>query len=409
MKLFCPNELQYAVIRMDAVSMVQHFNDPIATAEARALETKKYLAYLNISLDLPFVTNFWYRYQVSLIGSSLHPEVPQQGITSDMVIPIYPNTNHPDGRSPVRTETPFPFPNCYHWVDSMVIVRIRRKDEPYDDANAVRITPKQHVMIEMEFSDDYKRIDAFERKRIHMDAEASDAPAEATQSVHDPAAPRPTSSSSRDSRLSDYSERMSHRSHSADNSPEGDTTAESSVLPAVLPGPQTDELKDEPTVEALFTIDVFNMAHDDTAEVIPLVDLWFELTEHLSADTIPSPLDFYKECEAITSIIRSARMRSPNVPTPSRDPERLSVMSDDYPPDGSEYSFDCPARAVAQDVPEPSSDLLGASVNDGKAAYRADSPKQTRSGLCGRFKKSVLAFLRRAPWSARPPFLPYFP
>ena len=48
MKLFCPNELQYAVIRMDAVAMVEHFNDPIATAEAQALETKKYLVYLNI-------------------------------------------------------------------------------------------------------------------------------------------------------------------------------------------------------------------------------------------------------------------------------------------------------------------------------------------------------------------------
>ncbi|KAI0326073.1 hypothetical protein GY45DRAFT_1286152 [Cubamyces sp. BRFM 1775] len=403
MKLFCPNEFQYAVIRMDPVSMVQHFNDPIATAEARALETKKYLVYLNMSLDLPFVTNFWYRYQVSLIGPSLRPEVPQQGITSDMAIPISPNTNRPRGRSPICTETPFPFSNCYHWVNGKVLVRIRRKDERYDDANAVRITPMQHVMIDMEFSNDYKRIDAFERKRILTDAEASDAPGEATQSVHDPAASQPTSSSSRDSRLSDCSERMSHRSHNADNPPEGNPTAESSVLP------ENNELKDEPTVEALFTIDVFNMAHDDTAEVLPLVDLWFELTEHLSADTIPSPLDFYKEREAITSIIRSARMRSPNVPTPSRNPERLSVMSDDYPPDGSEYSFDCPAHAAAQDVPEPSSDLLGASTEDGKAAYCADSPKQARSGLCGRFKESVLAFLRRAPWSARPPFLPYFP
>ena len=29
------------------------------------------------------------------------------------------------------------------------------------------------------------------------------------------------------------------------------------------------------------------------------LDLWFELTEHLSADTIPNPLDFYKEREAV--------------------------------------------------------------------------------------------------------------
>ena len=52
MKRFCPGVFYYAVIRMDAVAMVEHFNDPIATAEARALETKKYLVYL-VSVRLP--------------------------------------------------------------------------------------------------------------------------------------------------------------------------------------------------------------------------------------------------------------------------------------------------------------------------------------------------------------------
>ena len=46
MKRFCPGGLFYAVIRMDAVAMVEHFNDPVATAAAQALNTKKYLVYL---------------------------------------------------------------------------------------------------------------------------------------------------------------------------------------------------------------------------------------------------------------------------------------------------------------------------------------------------------------------------
>ncbi|KAI0664028.1 hypothetical protein C8Q70DRAFT_214900 [Cubamyces menziesii] len=401
MKLFCPNELQYAVIRMDAVAMVEHFNDPIATAEAQALETKKYLVYLNISLDLPFVTNLWFRYQVSLIGPCLRQEVPQRGITPDMAIPIYPNTNHPRGRSPVRTETPFPFPNCYHWIDNMTTVRIRRIDDRYDDANAVKITPRQHVMIEVEFGDDYKRLDAFEQERDRVDLEASSTTAEATQCPPEPTDARPISSSPRDCRLSDHSDCMTHHSHNTDGLVEGDVT------PGRLDSPRGEELKSDPVVEALFTVDVFNMAHDDSAEAVPLVDLWFELTEHLSADTIPNPLDFYKEREAIIGIIRAARMRSPNVPTPSRDPERLSVMSDDYPPDGSEYSFyQCPVQVTPQSRPQSNRDLIDAST-DGK--NDAQSPQRARGGLCAWLRKDLLVFFRRAPWSARPPFLPYFP
>ncbi|KAI0350613.1 hypothetical protein OH77DRAFT_1412657, partial [Trametes cingulata] len=132
MKRFCPSPFQYAVIRMDPVAMVEHFNDPIATSEARALDTKKYLVYLEMSLDLPFPTNFWYRYEVSVIATDLRAPEPDRGITPDMAIPIYPNTTHPHRRDPVYTESPFPFSNCYHWVANKTAVRIRRKPDKYD-------------------------------------------------------------------------------------------------------------------------------------------------------------------------------------------------------------------------------------------------------------------------------------
>lgn len=51
MKRFCPAAFQFAVICMDPVAMVEHFQDPIATAEARALRTKKYLVYLDLVSD----------------------------------------------------------------------------------------------------------------------------------------------------------------------------------------------------------------------------------------------------------------------------------------------------------------------------------------------------------------------
>lgn len=57
-------------------------------------------------------------------------------------------------------------------------------------------------------------------------------------------------------------------------------------------------------------LDVFAMAHDDAAELIPLVDSWFELASHLTrTDTIPSPLEFYKEQDAAIESVRHTSAR----------------------------------------------------------------------------------------------------
>ena len=53
------------------------------------------------------------------------------------------------------------------------------------------------------------------------------------------------------------------------------------------------------SVNDLLTMDVFNFAHDDDDQFLPLVDLWFELAAHLSEEDIPSPLEFYKERDAM--------------------------------------------------------------------------------------------------------------
>ena len=36
-------------------------------------------------------------------------------------------------------------------------------------------------------------------------------------------------------------------------------------------------------------------------ELLPLVDLWLDLTTHITEDTIPSPEEFIKEIETIVS------------------------------------------------------------------------------------------------------------
>ncbi|KAI0664033.1 hypothetical protein C8Q70DRAFT_215101 [Cubamyces menziesii] len=352
MKRFCPGVFYYAVIRMDAVAMVEHFNDPIATAEARALETKKYLVYLVSCLDMPFPTNFWYRYRVSPIATILRAEEPANGITSDMVIPIYPNTYHPSGRiSPIRPERPFPFPNCYHWIDTTERIRIRRRDEPFDDSNAIKLDAGEHVMINVKFSEDYKRIDDFFHEldvRAEMEGD-SGVGSTASASPTTSSAPGRSSPPPQANPPLTHSDVTSSDSEGRDSPPEkiaGDEGIGSSY--------KGDEKNLDTTVEELFRMDIFNLSHDHTAELLPLVDLWFELTDHLTADTIPSPLDLHKECEAIARIVHAARLRSPNVPTPSRDPDRMSIMSDDdFLSEGSVYSFGYSAPANVEDEPVP--------------------------------------------------------
>ncbi|KAI0645100.1 hypothetical protein C8Q79DRAFT_752191 [Trametes meyenii] len=96
MKTFCPLPRRYAVIRMDPVGMVRHYNDPIALAEAQEMRPKKYLVYLRTPMDLPTPTNPWFRFEIDLIGTTRRPEDKEQ-------------------------DTSFPSYNCYHWVRKRIV------------------------------------------------------------------------------------------------------------------------------------------------------------------------------------------------------------------------------------------------------------------------------------------------
>ncbi|KAI9056940.1 hypothetical protein FKP32DRAFT_1607726 [Trametes sanguinea] len=93
--------------------MVQDWKDQEAERLARAMQTKKYLVYLYNPIELPWPDRPWYGYYVYPIGPSLRSEDADKAITSDIS-----NEEHPAGRSPLATMPPFPFTNCYHWVDA---------------------------------------------------------------------------------------------------------------------------------------------------------------------------------------------------------------------------------------------------------------------------------------------------
>ncbi|KAI0645093.1 hypothetical protein C8Q79DRAFT_751798 [Trametes meyenii] len=305
MKRICPGASQYAVMRMDPVAMVEHFGDRKATRQAKTLSPKTYLVYLDNALDLPFPKSAWFRYEVSPIGTTLRPEEPERGITEDMAIPICPNERCLSGRLPVRTETPFPFGNCYHWVDTQATVRVRRHLDMYDESNAVKVSSLEHIRMEKAFCEDCDRIDDFAEAQ---EREASVSPSHSRSG-------RSYSPSSQDSRLSDRSTEQSDCSDSSGRSGSGDADDSSTDTRS------DNERRGGWTLDDIYRLDVFNLSQDVDDEFFPLVDLWFELGDHLSEDAIPSPTEFDEERKAIARIILDARQRNRAARLPSRNGE----------------------------------------------------------------------------------------
>ncbi|KAJ3009926.1 hypothetical protein NUW54_g2636 [Trametes sanguinea] len=399
MKSFCPVEYRYAVIQMDPVGMIKHFNDPVALNAASTMTPKKYLVYLERPIGLPPPTDPWFRYDVSPIGTTLRPEDEAKGITSDMVIPIFPNTFHPSGeRAPIRTHPTFPFNNCYHWIRNRRTVRIRRKAIRYDDAHAFKVNVFQHMEIDKSFGADYDRINAF---------------------LHSKHTSEPSPFTHNDSGDLDRSE-----SPSLDGSPqlEGENDLSSVIADDVdtLPGAPTrtgspdsgyppSEASSEASrdsVAALIGMDILGLNMDDTVEFLPLVDMWYEITDHLTADTIPSPVEFYEECDTIMRIIHDARERAPS----------------DFPPspfvdNGVEIDYDAISSSHSMHTDDCWRDELN--IADPELLRRYGIKVEPRERLTSRRgpmnsawrvirQGAAKLFRTLVPWRNRPPCLPYW-
>lgn len=98
-------------------------------------------------MDLPFPDKPWYRFRALPTGPHLPPPNEAKGYTSNMCIPTFPNLNHPNGRAPLPSERPFPYGNCYHWIDESVVIRVRARQEGFDETNAIKITARDEVLM----------------------------------------------------------------------------------------------------------------------------------------------------------------------------------------------------------------------------------------------------------------------
>ncbi|KAI0327916.1 hypothetical protein GY45DRAFT_1372780 [Cubamyces sp. BRFM 1775] len=309
--VFSPTPGSYAVIRLAPVAMVRPFDDSEALLEAQAMQPKSYLVFLTWDLALPFPDQPWYKYEIEPIAPSSRSEDKARGISSDMCIPIFPNTSHPTGRKPIKPEPEglFPYDNCYHWFDAKASVRVRARPEEFDETNAVALSVRTEIQMMRCWEEDGPRM--FDnRDKLQLESEVVDHSPDGTKS---PSQPLPEAHASPENHpLSE--DVVSLEPHTASESqtasresitgPEDTDGSPNSGSDAPHPGTSTHSLED------IAAMEIFSGPNDDS-ELVPLVDLWMsDLAEHLKQEDIPSPLEMYAEFDHIAKIVQRARIRS---------------------------------------------------------------------------------------------------
>ena len=211
----------------------------------------------------------WTRFFVGPIGTTLRPALSEWDITPEMVVPIAPNAQNTRGRPPVHTLTPFPFSNCYHWVANSIRVRVKVRPEHFDHEHAVQITSREHITLIQSFADDHNTISVAQHKRREEALRTKAIEGSGADSISRPVNAHVTV---------DRPEAEASRNGSAPSGP--------SSSPSTSSGP--------------------SVPYPYPWGLIPLVDLWLELDEHLSEDTIPSPVGLIEEKKTIQSCVYSS-------------------------------------------------------------------------------------------------------
>nr|VWP01925.1 Candidapepsin-4 (EC (ACP 4) (Aspartate protease 4) (Secreted aspartic protease 4) [Ganoderma boninense] len=286
----------YAVIRMDPLAMVTDLglDDTETLAEVEMFNPKKYLVYVNLP-----------------IGNTLRPEDRKKGLLADMVIPIFPNTQCSSATRPSIRPTPdFPFPNCFHWIDSITDVRVRRPACGFtDDSRAIRLESPQHHATRRTFKQDYVRMDEVLDNEGEEEPVVTRPPAMVPAwALRDPIIRKACCAFDPSQFLRAPRDPVRALTPALDRDSSSSVPLDTSSLPVCQPGDEKpancveSEKSGELTTAAdIFSWNIFGWDPDPTFPLIPLVDLWCELDEHLTAEDIPSPMEWFEEEKRIIS------------------------------------------------------------------------------------------------------------
>ncbi|EED80645.1 predicted protein [Postia placenta Mad-698-R] len=296
----------YLVLWLDSFRMVQHFDDPLLHEAARQLSPGKYIAYVATNTDLPMPYRPWHRCLVRLAGLGMPKDQPEQFITSDMCVPIFPATEHPAGRRPSRPTKPFPFASFYLHTWVYATVRFPLQNVDYGDAWEITVE-------DQEDHGDYMTED--QEKRDTLRKQASPPTATIEPSITDEVTPDIIVGLNVVAKVEDWLKTTDHSQEPfeelhMDNEVDSevsdgdapDSLLDDEVSPSTPPSDYDANSLDEVNqlLASVFYPDFSNIDVD----VIPMVGFSFDLTE---VKQFLDPRGFLEEVEAMAELIRKYR------------------------------------------------------------------------------------------------------
>ncbi|RPD57864.1 hypothetical protein L226DRAFT_494867 [Lentinus tigrinus ALCF2SS1-7] len=351
-----PSLHKYAALRMDPVATVGAVSgaDKQALDAARAIQPKTYLVYIDKSVIPADSSRPWGCYSVMPVASSLRPADEEHRDKPTIgPLPIAPNADHLLARVPLETKPAFPFYNCYHWDRTALTVRVRAHPSGWDEHAATALCdPGQLASY---FSSDDK---AAPKSARQLRFEAGMAANKWIEAPLVGTIPPPNNPDGTPTHPSAYPDRWNmdqplflvvggsfpeHPSEWPQGTPftqptlsyAHQTTPQSTRIAATRrdnePSASTSESGEADTrsggsrstantsvdsfAESLHVLQAVTALPDlreqaEDADLLPVVDMWYELTAHLAQGEIPSPLDFYRERHEIVKIVREARKRA---------------------------------------------------------------------------------------------------
>ncbi|KAI0692637.1 hypothetical protein C8T65DRAFT_586463 [Cerioporus squamosus] len=280
-----PRSDTFAVVRMDPVAMVQHLNDPEALRAAEALSPQSYLVYLHRHNPLCIGgPPPWHGFDIYPIATSLRPPNEDDYVTPEMCTPIFPNSTHPEDRTPLRTLPAFPFDNCYFWSGVKMKIRICPRPEGFkwDDAMRLPMGPGGDYLRWT----NYEREDAGRqfRARQALQPQPDPIPEQAPPTI--PVDPEPINPSPQadGSASSPYVDDGASSVYSDSEYAYSCTTTSSDMSESSDLYPELTRLFADPV---------------ESPELHPLCHLWCDLADNIKQDEIASPVHLFEERDAI--------------------------------------------------------------------------------------------------------------
>ncbi|KAK0466121.1 uncharacterized protein EV420DRAFT_1636726 [Desarmillaria tabescens] len=300
-----PHFGEYVAFKLDPVASLKALDDPEVAKACEALESKTYVSCVTYLLSFPFPGVKYVSVSMTLLSKGLPNADPDRFITSDMSVPVLPNTSSSDSQSrpPLELSTSLPWPDCYHPTQARVKCRLPQSATDVDVA--------------LNQSDEGKASSATLPLSEH-DAESEDCRplSECSRSASDAGSEHSRPANEAESQYAQYAGGAeTGYSHSISEASEGHapaaTPASSSffrslfekLLPC-LPCLRVDFHDDDDEVASISPSDpvwshpIFGACPPDTLPVmVVLGDL-----ESLKAEQINDPWDFFGEIDALKKI-----------------------------------------------------------------------------------------------------------